>query len=42
MKEKEIPMYPSQNGVEIVTRGEKEQQIKMYIITMGQRQKKTV
>lgn len=31
MKEKEIPMYPSQNGVEIVTRGEKEQQIKMYI-----------
>ena len=31
MKEKDIPMYPSQNGVEIVIRGEKGQQIKMYI-----------
>ena len=31
MKEKDIPMYPTQNGVEIVTRGEKGQQVKMYI-----------
>lgn len=31
MKEKEIPVIPSQDGVEIVTRGEKGQQIRMYI-----------